>query len=89
METVKLAALLHNGVECIGIYAPQTRLPSGEPLNYYFQKKAGARWGIAWKEGAGIPELSALLYSIEAKSEHPLAEAIVKYFDQQKMLKVA
>lgn len=45
--------------------------------------------GIAWKEGAGIPELSALLYSIEAKSEHPLAEAIVKYFDQQKILKVA
>lgn len=45
--------------------------------------------GIAWKESAGIPELSALLYSIEAKSEHPLAEAIVKYFDQQKILKVA
>ncbi|MEP7231590.1 MAG: heavy metal translocating P-type ATPase [Ginsengibacter sp.] len=45
--------------------------------------------GIAWKEGAGIPELSALLYSIEAKSEHPLAEAVVKYFDQQKVSKVA
>lgn len=44
---------------------------------------------IAWKEGAAIPQLSSLLYSIEAKSEHPLAEAIVKYFQQQKHSKVS
>ncbi|MGI8950516.1 MAG: heavy metal translocating P-type ATPase [Chitinophagaceae bacterium] len=35
---------------------------------------------IAWNDEAAVPELSSLLLSIEAKSEHPLAEAIVKYF---------
>jgi len=44
METVTLKPLFHRGAECIGIYAAQSRLPSGATLNYYFQKKAGAMW---------------------------------------------
>nr|MDQ6904693.1 copper-translocating P-type ATPase [Bacteroidota bacterium] len=44
--------------------------------------------GIAWKEGAGVPELSSILYSIESKSEHPLAEAVVNYFQKKKTAKV-
>ncbi|MDQ6763458.1 MAG: tyrosine-type recombinase/integrase [Bacteroidota bacterium] len=44
METVTLKALQHKGVECIGIFSSQFRLPSGEPVNYYYQKKAGAKW---------------------------------------------
>ncbi len=35
---------------------------------------------IVWKQGAAQKELSDLLYTIEAQSEHPLAEAVVKYF---------
>ncbi|TKK66618.1 copper-translocating P-type ATPase [Ilyomonas limi] len=34
---------------------------------------------VAWKKDAAQKELSHLLYSIESPSEHPLAEAIVKY----------
>lgn len=37
---------------------------------------------IAWKEGVDIPLLSAVLYSMEAKSEHPLARAITSFFKQ-------
>ncbi len=44
METVTLRALQHKGAECIGIFSAQFRLPSGEPINYYYQKKAGAKW---------------------------------------------
>ena len=44
MEPVVLKPLYHQNSECIGIYAEPCRLPSGIPLNYYFQKKAGARW---------------------------------------------
>jgi integrase/recombinase XerD len=39
METVILKPLFHNGTECIGIFSPQSAT-----LNYYFQKKAGAKW---------------------------------------------
>ncbi|MBS1748980.1 MAG: copper-translocating P-type ATPase [Bacteroidetes bacterium] len=35
---------------------------------------------IAWKQGVAQKELSDLLYTIEVQSEHPLAEAVVKYF---------
>jgi Cu2+-exporting ATPase len=35
---------------------------------------------IKWKEGAARKELSDLLFSIEQLSEHPLAEAVVRYF---------
>ncbi|MEO7524108.1 MAG: copper-translocating P-type ATPase, partial [Ferruginibacter sp.] len=38
---------------------------------------------IEWKTGAGEKELSNLLFSIEQQSEHPLAEAVVRYFKQQ------
>jgi Cu2+-exporting ATPase len=38
---------------------------------------------IQWKSGAGEKELSDLLFSIEQQSEHPLAEAVVRYFQQQ------
>ncbi len=44
---------------------------------------------MAWKKGAAVDELSALLYSIEAQSEHPLAEAVVNFlktpYQQQKV----
>ncbi len=40
---------------------------------------------IAWKQGAGIEELTALLYTIESRSEHPLAEAVVRYFKEKKV----
>ncbi|MDZ4808085.1 MAG: heavy metal translocating P-type ATPase [Bacteroidota bacterium] len=38
---------------------------------------------IQWKSGAGEKELSDLLFSIEQQSEHPLAEAVVRYFQQK------
>lgn len=38
--------------------------------------------GIAWKEGVDREQLSAVLYSIEAQSEHPLAEAVVNNLAQ-------
>lgn len=38
---------------------------------------------IAWKDGAGEDELSNLLFSIEQQSEHPLAEAVVRYFKEK------
>ncbi|MDQ2863165.1 MAG: tyrosine-type recombinase/integrase [Bacteroidota bacterium] len=39
METVTLKAIFHNEMECIGIFSRQNAT-----LNYYFQKKAGAKW---------------------------------------------
>jgi len=39
METVTLKAIFHNEIECIGIFSKQNAT-----LNYYFQKKAGAKW---------------------------------------------
>ncbi len=39
MEQVKLNAFWHNEAECIGIFSRQNAT-----LNYYFQKRAGARW---------------------------------------------
>ncbi|MGN6800424.1 MAG: heavy metal translocating P-type ATPase [Ginsengibacter sp.] len=38
---------------------------------------------IQWKAGSNGKELSQLLYSIEQQSEHPLAEAVVRYFKQK------
>ncbi len=43
MEQVKLNAFWHNKAECIGIFSRQNAT-----LNYYFQKKAGARWSRTW-----------------------------------------
>ena len=43
---------------------------------------------MAWKEGAAQNELSQLLYAIEARSEHPLAEAIVKYLADDEQIKL-
>ena len=40
---------------------------------------------IQWKSGEGEKELADLLFSIEQQSEHPLAEAVVRYFQQQKV----
>ena len=40
---------------------------------------------IQWKSGAGEKELADLLFSIEQQSEHPLAEAVVRYFQKQKV----
>ena len=38
---------------------------------------------MAWKPGAAQKELADLLFSIEQQSEHPLAEAVVRYFKQK------
>lgn len=35
---------------------------------------------VKWKEGAGVEALSNLLFTIERQSEHPLAEAVVNYY---------
>lgn len=37
---------------------------------------------IAWKDGAEPTTLSSILYSLEAQSEHPLAEAVTRYFEK-------
>lgn len=38
-------------------------------------------FAIEWKDGAEPDALSAILYSLEAQSEHPLAEAVTRYFE--------
>ena len=38
---------------------------------------------IQWKSGSDEKQLSNLLFSIEQQSEHPLAEAVVRYFKKQ------
>lgn len=40
---------------------------------------------IQWKAGSDEKELSGLLFSIEQQSEHPLAEAVVRYFQAAHM----
>jgi Cu2+-exporting ATPase len=42
---------------------------------------------ISWKEGEDIEALSSVFYSIESHSEHPLADAIVRYFEQKNITK--
>lgn len=37
---------------------------------------------IAWKDGAEPSGLSSILYSLELQSEHPLAEAVTRYFEK-------
>jgi Cu2+-exporting ATPase len=44
--------------------------------------------GVVWKEGVSISEFSSLLYTIELQSEHPLAEAVVHYFQNTNVSKV-
>ncbi len=44
--------------------------------------------GIAWKDGTEQVVLSAVLYSLEAQSEHPLAEAVTRYFENKGVVKV-
>ena len=39
---------------------------------------------VVWGKSADIKKLSSVLYSIEARSEHPLAGAITKYFKESK-----
>lgn len=43
---------------------------------------------ITWNEGAATNELSAVLYSLEAQSEHPLAEAVTRHFESGDIAKV-
>jgi len=44
---------------------------------------------IFWSEPTNIPELSSVFYSLESKSEHPLADAISKYFISKNISKIA
>ena len=39
---------------------------------------------VMWRDGIDVHKLSAVLYSIEAQSEHPLAGAITKYFKEKR-----
>jgi Cu2+-exporting ATPase len=39
---------------------------------------------VLWNEGSERDEMKQLLYAIEAKSEHPLAEAVCNYMEQFK-----
>lgn len=45
--------------------------------------------GIAWHNDADIPLLSSVLYSMEAKSEHPLAGAVTDFFKKSDTEQVA
>ena len=40
---------------------------------------------ISWVEGAESAELKSILYSLEIKSEHPLAEAVVNHLKKEKV----
>ncbi|OSZ78025.1 copper-translocating P-type ATPase [Chitinophagaceae bacterium IBVUCB1] len=42
---------------------------------------------IIWKENVEKDSLSQILYTMEASSEHPLAEALVRYFQQHNVVK--
>lgn len=44
---------------------------------------------IAWKLDTGQKELSDLLFTIESQSEHPLAEAVVKYLASASAVKTS
>ncbi|MEJ6981788.1 heavy metal translocating P-type ATPase [Pedobacter sp. P351] len=44
---------------------------------------------VEWKAGANQKELSDLIYSIESKSEHPLAEAVVKHLQTETLNKLS
>lgn len=42
---------------------------------------------IIWAENAETDSLTQILYTMEASSEHPLAEALVRYFQQHNVVK--
>ena len=44
---------------------------------------------VKWKSGAGAKELSSLLFTIEQRSEHPLAEAVVNYYKDKSMQRLS
>ena len=43
---------------------------------------------IFWKENENVGELSSVLFSLESLSEHPLADAIAKYFYAKNIQKI-
>ncbi len=43
---------------------------------------------VKWKDGADISSLASILYSMESQSEHPLAEAVTRYFAEQSAAKI-
>ncbi len=44
---------------------------------------------IFWKENENVGELSSALFSLESQSEHPLADAIAKYFHAKNIQKIS
>jgi Cu2+-exporting ATPase len=44
---------------------------------------------IIWKNGVNITENSSIFFSLESKSEHPLADAIADYFKQKGSEKIS
>lgn len=43
---------------------------------------------IKWKNDVNVALLSSLLFSMESQSEHPLSEAVVKYFQLENITKI-
>lgn len=43
---------------------------------------------IKWKDSVDVSALTAILYSMESQSEHPLAEAVTQYFAEQRVAKI-
>ncbi len=43
---------------------------------------------VIWKDGLNVKKMSAVLFGLESRSEHPLAESITKYFQNTDIIKV-
>ncbi len=43
---------------------------------------------IAWKNDVNLSDLTSVLYSLESKSEHPLADSIIQYFQSKNIKKI-
>ncbi len=86
METVKLHALHHRGTECIGI----TSSPNAT-LNYYFQKKAGAKWSRTikcWYVPCTEQDYEKLVLALKGKAKLEINE-LKKYLLEKRYNKLA
>jgi P-type Cu2+ transporter len=45
--------------------------------------------GILWSEGVDTKDLAAILYSLERRSEHPLADALTKYLEKEGIAEIS
>ena len=89
METIVLKPLFHRNNECIGIYSPPSRLPSGVSLNYYFQTKAGAKWSrthSCWYVPCTEKNYELLAKALRGKAILEVGE-LKKYLEERKNAK--